>query len=295
MLRGLYTAASGMITQQRRHDTITQNIANVNTPGYKQVESIERSFPEMLISLSNGDQGQTNRQIGRINTGVLAEESVSVNVQGDVHQTNSLDDFAIVSDINLADPATGQNIPFDASGKYVSDNGTITYRPQAFFAVTGKDGETGYTRDGNFQLDGAGTLRTSTGNAVLGSNGNPVTLQGSMNDYSVDSRGVILSKQTGQQVGRIGITVVNQPGLMTRTGDGLFQVSAANTQRAGVRELQAGDNVELRQGYLEGSTVDAAASMVELNAALRAYESNQKIVQFYDKSLDKTVNDVGRV
>ncbi|WP_411348161.1 flagellar hook-basal body protein [Paenibacillus sp. WLX2291] len=295
MLRGLYTAASGMITQQRRHDTITQNIANINTPGYKEVESIERSFPEMLISLSGGDQGQTSRQIGRINTGVLAEESVSVNVQGDVRQTNSLDDFAIVSEMNLPNPATGQNIPFDASGKYVADNGTITYRPQAFFAVTGKDGETGYTRDGNFQLDGAGNLRTSTGNAVLGSNGNPVTLQGSMSDYNVDSRGVISSKQTGQQVGQIGITVVNQPGLMTRTGDGLFQISAANTAEAGVRQLQAADNVELRQGYLEGSTVDAAASMVELSAALRAYEANQKIVQFYDKSLDKTVNDVGRV
>ncbi|MCL9661835.1 flagellar hook-basal body protein [Paenibacillus hunanensis] len=293
MLRGLYTAASGMITQQRRHDTVTQNIANINTPGYKQVDSIERAFPDMLLSLSNGDEGMTNRQIGRINTGVLAEESVSMNVQGDVHPTDSADDFAIVSEINLADPATGQNIPFDPSGKYVAPNGTVTYRPQAFFTVTGKDGNTGYTRDGNFHLNGAGNLLTTTGNPVLGTNGNPITLQGSMEDYNVDSRGIITAKATGGEVGRIGITVVNQPGLMTRTGDGLFTVN--NPATAGVRQLQAGDNVELRQGYLEGSTVDAAASMVELNAALRAYESNQKVIQFYDKSLDKAVNEVGRV
>lgn len=293
MLRGLYTAASGMITQQRRHDTVTQNIANINTPGYKQVESIERSFPEMLISLTNGDQGQTNRNIGRLNTGVLAEESVSVNVQGDVRPTGSADDFAIVSEINLADPATGQNIPFDPSGKYVAEDGTVTYRPQAFFAVTGKDGETGYTRDGNFQLNAAGNLLTSTGNQVLGQGGNPITLQGSIDDYNFDSRGIITSKQTGDEVGRLGITVVNQPGQMTRTGDGLFGIN--NPETAGVRELQAGDNVEIRQGYLEGSTVDAAASMVELTAALRAYETNQKVIQFYDKSLEKTVNEIGRV
>ncbi len=293
MLRGLYTAASGMITQQRRHDTVTQNIANVNTPGYKQVESIERAFPEMLLSLSNGDDGMSNRQIGKINTGVLAEESVSLNVQGDVRPTDSSDDFALVSDINLADPATGQNIPFDPSGKYVAPNGAVTYRPQAFFSVTGKDGETGYTRNGNFHLNGAGTLLTSTGNPVLAPNGNPVTLQGSMDDYNVDSRGNITAKATGQQVGQIGVTVVNQVGLMTRTGDGLFKVNDPAT--AGVRQLQAGDNVEMRQGYLEGSTVDPATSMVELNAAMRAYESNQKIIQFYDKSLDKAVNEVGRV
>ena len=293
MLRGLYTAASGMITQQRRHDTVTQNIANINTPGYKQVESIERSFPEMLISLTDGDQGATNRNIGRLNTGVLAEESISMNVQGDVRQTNSLDDFALVSEINLADPATGQNIPFDASGKYVADNGTVTYRPQAFFAVTGKDGETGYTRDGNFQLNGAGNLLTSTGNQVLGANGNPVTLQGSMEDYNVDSRGVITARDTGGEVGRIGITVVTQPGQMSRSGDGLFRI--ANAQAAGARALAAGDNVEVRQGYLEGSTVDAAASTVDLTAAMRAYEANQKVVQFYDKSLEKTVNEIGRV
>lgn len=293
MLRGLYTAASGMITQQRRHDTVTQNIANVNTPGYKQVESIERSFPEMLISLNNGDQGSSNRNIGRLNTGVLAEESISMNVQGDMRQTNSADDFALVSEINLADPTTRQNIPFDASGKYVAEDGTVTYRPQAFFTATSKTGETGYTRDGNFQLNAAGQLLTSTGNQVLGATGNPITLRGSIDDYNFDSRGNITTKINGATVGRLGISVVNLPGQMTRAGDGLFRVTDPAT--AGVRQLQAGDNVEVRQGYLEGSTVDAAASMVDLTAALRAYEANQKIVQFYDKSLDKTVNDVGRV
>ncbi|MBR2570364.1 MAG: flagellar hook-basal body protein, partial [Paenibacillus sp.] len=56
MLRGLYTAASGMMTQQRRHDTVTNNIANMNTPGYKSVNSVQRSFPEMMIKLMGTDE-----------------------------------------------------------------------------------------------------------------------------------------------------------------------------------------------------------------------------------------------
>ncbi|MBJ8191587.1 flagellar hook-basal body protein, partial [Bacillus cereus] len=55
MLRGLYTAAAGLMTQQRRHDTVTQNIANMNTTGYKQENSVQRSFPEMLISMTGGN------------------------------------------------------------------------------------------------------------------------------------------------------------------------------------------------------------------------------------------------
>jgi flagellar basal body rod protein FlgG len=74
MLRGLYTAAAGMISEQRRHDTITNNIANINSPGFKQGSSLSRSFPEMLISrIRGGQDGAANAKIGRLNTGVFAE------------------------------------------------------------------------------------------------------------------------------------------------------------------------------------------------------------------------------
>jgi flagellar basal-body rod protein FlgF len=61
MLRGLYTAAAGMISEQRRHDTITNNIANINSPGFKQGNSLSRSFPEMLIArIRDGQDGPVN-------------------------------------------------------------------------------------------------------------------------------------------------------------------------------------------------------------------------------------------
>lgn len=69
MLRGLYTATAGMITQQRRHDTATQNIVNMNTTGYKQVNSVSRSFPEMLITLVGGDANLPTKRLGKLNTG----------------------------------------------------------------------------------------------------------------------------------------------------------------------------------------------------------------------------------
>ncbi|MNR57612.1 flagellar basal body rod protein FlgG [compost metagenome] len=70
---------------------------------------------------------------------------------------------------------------------------------------------------------------------------------------------------------------------------------AADPQKAGLRNLAATDAVTVRQGSLEGSNVNTAQSMVDLMTAQRAYEANQKVIQFYDKSMDKAVNDVGRV
>ena len=105
--------------------------------------------------------------------------------------------------------------------------------------------------------------------------------------------GTIFNKATGAASGRIGITIAEKPNGLTRDGEGLF---AEKTQGAGsLRAATNEDEIQVKQGFLERSTVDAAQSMVDLTAALRAYEANQKVVQFYDKSLEKAVNEVGRV
>ncbi|GGN93318.1 flagellar hook-basal body protein [Saccharibacillus kuerlensis] len=292
MLRGLYTATAGMMTQQRRHDTVTQNIANINTTGYKQVESIARSFPEVMVALRSGDEGRDNRNVGKLNTGVFAEESISMMVQGDITETQSSDDLALISDIQVANPQGG-NVMFDASGKAVLANGQTVYKPQAFFNVENPEGGISYTRDGDLNLAADGRLVTSMNQNVLGQDGQPIILAGSMDDYWVRENGTIFNKVTGAASGRIGVTIAEQPNGLTRDGEGLF---TEKTQGAGaLRAATDADQFEVKQGYLERSTVDAAQSMVDLTAALRAYEANQKIVQFYDKSLEKAVNEVGRV
>ncbi|QWU15894.1 flagellar basal-body rod protein FlgG [Paenibacillus sophorae] len=290
MIRGLYTAAAGMVTEQRRHDTATQNIANLNTTGYKQVESISHSFPNVLISAM---QGGIVKPIGRMNTGVFAEQSMSKFLQGDLVESGKSTDFALSADLRLADPATGGNIPFDASGKYISDTGEIIYQPQAFFTVQDNDGNTLYTRNGGFNVSPAGELLSSGGYRVLGADGRPVVLNGTVDSLKVDAEGNLLDA-TGATTGvRLGVSIVTKPQNLVRDGNGVFHVDDA--QAAGIRYAAAADNMQVRQGYIEGSNVDATQVTVDLNAAYRAYEANQKVIQFYDNSLQKAVNDVGRV
>lgn len=287
MLRGLYTAASGMITQQRRHDTITNNISNINTPGFKEVNAISRSFPEMLLHMT-GTSTDPSKSVGRVNTGVFAEESLSIHLQGDMFHTGRLSDFAIMSDLEVPGMA------FDASGKYVAPDGTITYQPQAFFTIQDRNGEVRYSRDGSFTLNDAGFLVTSDGSFVLGANSQPIQfapgtafeqLQMTRDQRFIDT---LTGLDTGAQV---LVSVIENPNRLVREGNGKFRLDA----EVGARAAAADERFEVRQGYIERSNVDASKAMVELMAAQRAYESNQKMIQFYDRSLEKAVNEVGRV
>ncbi|KOS04360.1 flagellar hook-basal body protein [Paenibacillus sp. S33] len=294
MLRGLYTAAAGLMTQQRRHDTVTQNIANMNTTGYKQENSVQRSFPEMLISMTGGNPDNPDRTVGKLNTGVFAEESLSPYIQGALKDSGQATDFAIQSNINVNDPATGQPMAFDQAGKFVNANGEVTYRPEAFFSVRDSNGNVRYTRDGHFQVNGAGALLSSTGSAVLDTNGKPIQLTGAVSALKVNERGELVDSQSNQTLGTtLGISVIDRPYQLVREGNGNFRLN--DTDGATARMMTANDAVSVRQGYLEVSNVDASQSMVDMMAALRAYEANQKVIQFYDKSLDKAVNEVGRV
>ncbi|MFC4100387.1 flagellar hook-basal body protein [Paenibacillus xanthanilyticus] len=284
MLRGLYTAAAGMTAQQRRHDAVTNNISNINTPGYKQSNAVTRSFPEMMIALT---EGNSKTPIGRLNTGVFAEESLSVQLQGDLMQTNRSSDFALMSDIELP------GVAFDESGKSVSEDGEVTYQPQAFFTVQDASGETTYTRGGRFTVDDQGYLTTGNGSQVMGQDGNPIRLapDQSMDKLTVTSDFRLVDPLTGEQVGQFMISRINNPNNLVRAGNGQFALQGDEQAQV----VGAGERVELRQGYLERSNVDSAQSMVDLMSAMRAYEANQKVIQFYDKSLDKAVNEVGRV
>ncbi|GGD92497.1 flagellar hook-basal body protein [Paenibacillus nasutitermitis] len=285
MLRGLYSAAAGMIAQQHRHDTVTNNISNINTPGYKQNNAVTRSFPEMLLQLT----GVANQSgpIGKINTGVFAEESLQIQLQGDLTQTNQSSDFAIVSDIEVP------GIQFDESGKYVSPDGQLTFQPQAFFTVQDAGGEQRYTRDGSFKLDEQGYLSMADGSRVLGTGGAPIQLPAgvSLDQLTLNDQHQLVNA-AGTNVGQLLLTRIDNPNDLVRGGDGKFVL---NGDAGNARPINAGDRVEVRQGYIERSNVDSAQSMVDLMSAMRAYEANQKVIQFYDRSLDKAANEVGRI
>ncbi|EJW18440.1 flagellar hook-basal body protein [Paenibacillus alvei] len=293
MIRGLYTAASGMMTQQRRHDTVTNNMTNINTPGYKSVTGAVHSFPEMMLSLMGGDQG-SGRTIGRLNTGVFAEESRMLFNQGDLMQTNQSGDFALLTDLSVP------GVAFDASGKGRDGQGNVVYKPEAFFTVR-EGNEVRFTRDGHFRLNERHELTTADGALVLNRNQAPIVLPAivSLDDVKVNDAGRMYNVHTGTPIVGADLLVsrIENPNMLIRTGNGRFRLDAAGAGQATAIAWTAEDQkqVQVQQGYLERSNVDPTQSMADMMTAFRAYEANQKVVQFYDKTLDKTVNEVGRV
>jgi flagellar basal-body rod protein FlgF len=296
MLRGLYTAAAGMITQQRKHDTITNNISNINTPGYKQDVAVSRSFPDMLISLMNGTENQRSVNIGHINSGVFIEEKIMSMLPGDVLETGSPSDFALVSDMRM------EGVQFDGYGKAVTEDGERIYQPQAFFTLMNDSGETRYTRNGQFQMNGGGELVTIDGSRLLGVNMQPIVLDRPLEEVHISPSGQLLDRAgqavvnaaTGEPLSFL-ISRVNDPNQLVSEGAGRFRLHEDAEGAEPADPNDPNDIFEVRQGFTERANVDPAQSMVDLMTALRIYETNQKVIQFYDRSLEKAVNEVGRI
>lgn len=256
MLRGFHAAASGMYAQQRKTDMLTNNMANVNTAGFKEDQAAIRAFPEML--LQRLDSSSRAKEVGSINTGVYMQETIPRFVQGDLRQTDRQTDLA------LTDIAGGP----------------------VFFTVE-SDGETKYTRNGRLTIDADGLLTTGSGLPVLDENGNRIILNS--DQFIVDRNGNI--EENGEFIARLGIASTENPEMLIKEGNGLFRTED------GVPLNNAAENVSysVSQGFMEGSTVDPSRTMSEMLTAYRAFEANQKILQAYDRSMEKTVNEVGRV
>jgi flagellar basal-body rod protein FlgF len=224
MERGLYIAASGMVAEQMRQDQIANDLANASTPGYKADRVTQRAFADLL--LSNTATGQA---VGGLTMGVAADRMVTDTSPQPVRDTGEPLDLAIVGD--------------------------------GWFGVQTPQG-TRYTRNGQFTAAADGTLTDQLGNAVLGSNGQPV---------KVDRAGHV-------NAAAVGVFALSNP---AKQGDNLF-TGAAGGQAAGT----------VRTGALEGSGVDPARTMVDMIASFRAFEAGQRAIQTIDESLHKTATQV---
>ena len=276
MLRGFYTAASGMLAQQRRTELLTNNLSNANTTGYKADQSSVRSFPEMLLSnlaSASGPSSQLNQpsssRVGSLSTGVYVQEANPSFIQGTLEETG------LNTDISLADV----RMPVDEETK---EAGTV------LFTVENENGELRYTRNGSFTLDGQGNLTTPDGLYVLDDNQQRINL--GSDQFTVSETGEIL--ENGRQTARLGIGYADRPSLqLSKDGEGLYTTENELASAFGNEEI----GFSVKQGSLEASNVDESRSMTEMMAAYRSFESNQKVLQAYDKSLDKAVNEVGKV
>ncbi|WP_062108495.1 flagellar hook-basal body protein [Bacillus niameyensis] len=258
MLRGFYTAASGMFAEQRRTEMLTNNLANMNTPGYKEDQAAIRAFPEMLLQRIGGQNQFTgSREVGSLNTGVYMQEILPRFIQGDLRQTDRNMDLALT----------------DRSDQPV------------FFTVENND-QIKYTRNGSFTLDSDGLLTTSEGFPVLDEAGNRIQLNSE--EFTVSDRGIIL--ENGNEVARLGIAITDNPEALIKEGSGLFRTE--NNEPLMNANI---DTYAISQGFIEGANVDPSKAMTEMLTAYRAFEANQKVLQAYDKSMEKAVNEIGRV
>lgn len=277
MLRGFYTAASGMLAQQRRTEMLTNNMANANTPGFKEDQSSVRAFPEMLLERIGSHTIPTEKglnlpihsQIGHLSTGVYMQEAAPKFLQGDIQQTQRNTDIALV----------------DGTMPLNNENGV---KGTVFFTVTNSDGALRYTRNGNFTLDGQGFLTTPQGFYVLDENNNRIQLNSE--NFTANENGTIM--ENGQQVARIGIGFAENPYTLIKEGDGLFRKDG---QPLGNAYNEGGVNFAMQQGFIEGSNVDSSRTMTEMMSAYRSFEANQKVLQAYDRSMEKAVNEIGRI
>jgi flagellar basal-body rod protein FlgF len=279
MFKGFYTVATGMIAQQRKTEILTNNMANANTPGFKSDQTTIRSFPDMLMSAvssttiptENGFALKKLNTVGSLNAGVYLQETLPDQTQGQIYSTGLTTDVALID----------STLPIDAAS---GNPGAI------FFRLENENGTEAYTRNGNFTLDGQGNLVNPQGLYVLDSNGE--RLQFTNDNIRITPEGAIFD-ENDVQVGTLGVAFASNPDVLVKRDNGLFNTldGVALPTAYG----QAGVQFSMQQQYLEGSNVDSAKAMTDLMTAYRAFEANQKVLQAYDKSMDKAVNEIGRV
>jgi flagellar basal-body rod protein FlgF len=283
----MYTGAAGMVVQQHTMDTISNNLANVDTTGYKEDVSVHEAFPELLlrrmqveltplpISTNSPILGSVDRApvVGKLGTGVAQDEVYTVYTQGSFKETTN---------------------PFD-----------IALEGEGFFVVDTPYGER-LTRNGSFHIGPEGFLVTKEGYPVLGEEG---PIQVKLNNFIVDQDGRIFQNEdfagdprrlvsmtendwaNTEQVDTLRIVNVDQTRYLRKLGSSMY----ATTWESGEAFIAEGDGRALvRQGFLETSNVNAVKQMVRMIEVNRAYEANQKVIQSEDQASDKLINQAMR-
>ncbi|MCR5279565.1 MAG: flagellar hook-basal body protein [Lachnospiraceae bacterium] len=269
MVRSLWTAATGMRAQQTNVDTIAHNLSNVNTAGYKTEVNGFKSLLYQTIqtktTTANGENKPVGAQVG------LGVRNASI--------TSIFTDGALLASANETD--------FGLSGK-------------GFFSVQGEDGNTYYTRSGNFNWainrEGGVMLANADGLPVLDSTGQPISFgpEYVVSKITVTHDGQFCYPDEANQPQPLGITFgiyqFSNPAGLEKSDSGLYVQSAASGQPRNEATDAALDRTKISQGYIEGSNVQVVDEMVNLITAQRAYELNSKAITASDEMLQQANN-----
>lgn len=257
-MRALSTAATGMAAQQLNVEVISNNIANMNTVGFKRqrAEFQDLIYQDMEKAGAQSSDAGTIVPTGiQIGSGVKTGSVYRITSQGSMTQTSNKLDLGI--------------------------------QGRGYLQVQLPTGETAYTRAGNLSVNNTGLLVTDQGYPVLPT----MTIPADATDIAISSSGQVQVTQPGStapnQIGQLQLaTFVNEAGLEAK-GDNLFQVSGASGP-AVVGAPGAPGFGTILQGYTEASNVDSVTEITSLISAQRAYEMNSKVISTADQMLATT-------
>lgn len=274
MMRSLWSAASGMLAQQTNLDTISNNLANVNTTGYKKdTVEFKSLLYQTLQNPSTNNVGVNKPVPAQVGLGTRVGSITTVFTQGGLQDVDSNTFMAIEGD--------------------------------GFFKVRNENGEVCYTRDGSFGLQPVANglmLCTSQGNPVLDQNNNTIVFPRTVGeaDVTVDTEGNLFvpAGQNGQKVPlmlngqpqAIGLVQFNNPSGLSSVGGNLYQATVASGAPLEEVANPGLQRSKIHQGYLEMSNVQVADEMVNMIVAQRAYEMNSKAIQASDEMLQQANN-----
>lgn len=264
MLRALYTSAAGMKAQELQIDNTANNLANVNTSGFKRSQL---NFADLLYTTlkqpgTNESAGQTTPTGLQIGSGVRAIGTTKIFTPGSFEQTGNSQDVAIEGD--------------------------------GFFKVLLPNGESRYTRVGAIRADGNGQLVTADGHPMA----DGITVQDgiSLAKLSIGSDGTVTGVSEGTpnstvQIGQIQLYRFLNPAGLSSEGGNLYAATAASGTEVAGTPGQNGIG-SLRQGFLEGSNVEVVTELISLISAQRAYEINSRAIRAGDEMLSTSADIV---
>ncbi|MBQ7151015.1 MAG: flagellar basal-body rod protein FlgF [Synergistaceae bacterium] len=268
MNRGIYSAAAGMLVQETNLDVVTNNLANVDSPGYKRRVSANADFSALLDRIEKvSEDGETKlttvlpadmpfkgRQIiGSVALATVFSEDVMDTSPGVVKPTENPFDMAI-----------------DGPG---------------FFAVADNEGNTFYTRQGNFLLNNEGNIITPNGMTVQGEGG-AITIPADARSVTINRTGQVIANN--EIVGRVSVFNFANPTYLRHEARNLLSPTEASG------EPEAIENARVWSGALEMSNVSVVEEMVRMIEAQRVYEGASKALMTHDEQTSKLITSFSR-
>lgn len=255
MYQGFYNLTSGMLTQQRNLNVISNNMVNIQTAGYKRDKMTSSTFEEEML-IRTGRRSKGNPEELAVTSKIKTAQQTYVNYeQGNLEDSGGLYDFALAGD--------------------------------GFFCIQTPQG-VAYTRNGSFYVDEEGYLMMNNGlGRVLGTNNQPIQIPNE--EFGVDSSGTIRSTVgAGEEYGTIRIVDFDDYEQLHKEDYGVYSTSQT------ARDVQPGETTVVWQ-MLEGSNVNMIEEMTSMMSAQRALQSAAQVLKMYDQIMSKSATDVGRL